>query len=1104
MAIRVALNHVTEYSYDRPVEFLPHVVRLRPAPHCRTPIVSYSLRVTPEDHFLNWQQDPYGNYLARYVFPKRGRKLRVEVDLVAEMAAINPFNFFIEEYAEHSPFAYEDVTLRELAPYLIKTEPGPLLKKLIEEVRKKDLRTIDYLVGINQTIQGMIQYVIRMEPGVQSPEETLEACKGSCRDSAWLQVNLLRHLGFATRFVSGYLIQLTADEKSLDGPSGPTSDFTDLHAWTEVYLPGAGWVGFDATSGLAAGEGHIPLACSAEPVSAAAISGSFNYDKDPAKEDDELGTEFNFSMTVRRVHETPRVTLPYTDEQWENILATGQQVDDYLHEADVRLTMGGEPTFVSIDDRDAPEWNTEALGDQKRLRAGELLRRLRDRFGPKGMLFFGQGKWYPGEQLPRWALGCYWRKDGQPVWNDPRLIADDRRNYRYGPDEAEKFIKTLARNLAIDPVHAIPGYEDVWYYMWRERQLPVNVDPLKNRIEDEMERRRIAKIFDQGLRRVVGHVLPVRRSIDGSRWLSGKWFIRRENLFLIPGDSPMGFRLPLDSLPWEVPGERDTPGEFDPSHPRGPLPTRTESVSLVMQRPGDDPNARKKGPGEVSSAVVRTALCVEPRDGRLMIFLPPQKAAEDYLDLVYHIEQTAAQLNMPVQLEGYTPPNDPRLENFQVTPDPGVIEVNIHPSSNWDDLVTKTEAIYEEARLTRLCAEKFQVDGRHTGTGGGNHVIFGGDTPLDSPILRRPDLLRSLVAYWHNHPSLSYLFSGLFIGPTSQAPRLDEARHDSVYEMEIAFRQLPTREAPTIQPWLVDRIFRHLLTDLTGNTHRAEFCIDKLYSPDSSSGRRGLLEFRSLEMPPHHRMSLAQQLLLRSFVARFWKHPYNPSKLVRWGTGLHDRFLLPYFAWQDFKDVLEETRDAGFDVREEWFAPHWEFRFPQIGELSRQDVHLELRTAIEPWNVLGEENGGGGTARYVDSSVERVQVRLNGLTDTRHVLTVNGRPVPLHATGTHGEYIAGVRYRAWQPPSCLHPTIGPHVPLVFDLYDTWMKRAVGGCTYFVAHPGGLSHEKMPVNANEAEGRRIARFMPLGHTPGSQPIPPVDRHPEAPLTLDLRT
>ncbi len=1100
MAIRVALNHVTEYTYDRPVEFLPHVIRLRPAPHCRTPIRSYSIKVTPADHFQNWQQDPYGNYLARYVFHKPGRTLRVEVDLVAEMAAINPFDFFIEDFAEKSPFEYDAVTLKELAPYMETPALGPKLARLIADARQEDLRTIDYLVAVNQRVQHLVKYVIRMEPGVQTAEETLTSGSGSCRDSAWLQVQLLRHLGFAARFVSGYLIQLTADEKSLDGPSGPTADFTDLHAWTEVYLPGAGWVGFDATSGLAAGEGHIPLACSAEPVSAAAITGSFNADTEG--EDDKVETKFHFSMSVTRIHETPRVTKPYTDEQWAAILASGQQVDDALAAGDVRLTMGGEPTFVSIDERDAPEWNTTALGAKKRLQGGELLRRLRDRFAPQGVLFFGMGKWYPGEQLPRWALGCYWRKDGVPVWTDPELIAKDDKDYRVTAEDAEKFVTALARNLNVDPTYASPGYEDSWYYMWRERRLPTNVDPLKNKIEEELERERLAAIFDKGLKSVVGYALPLRRAKDQSRWLSAKWLLRRENLLLTPGDSPMGFRLPLDSLPWEPGDIKEEPTEFDPAEPRGPLPGRPEPAPVLVQRPGDGPPAKPKA-ADTPPAVVRTALCVEPREGKLKVFLPPLKTAEDFLDLIFHLELTASQLNMPIQLEGYTPPEDARLNSFQVTPDPGVIEVNVHPSHSWAESAEKTETVYDEARQTRLCAEKFQVDGRHTGTGGGNHVVLGGDTPLDSPLVRRPDLLRSFVAYWHNHPSLSYMFSGLFMGPTSQAPRMDEARHDSVYEMEIAFKQLPPPGAP-VQPWLVDRLFRNLLTDVTGNTHRAEFCIDKLYSPDSASGRRGLLELRSLEMPPHYQMNLAQQLLLRAFVARFWKTPYTPPKLVRWGTGLHDRFLLPHFAWQDFTDVLEETRQAGFDVRDEWFAPHWEFRFPLLGEIAQRDTHLELRTAIEPWNVLGEEGASTGTARYVDSSVERVQVKLTGLIDTRHVLTVNGRPVPLHPTGAHGEYVAGVRYRAWQPPSCLHPTIGVHAPLIFDLYDTWMKRAVGGCAYYVSHPGGLSHETSPVNANEAEGRRIARFLPMGHTPGSTTIPEVMRHPEAPLTLDLRT
>src|SRR5271166_2672741 len=1115
MPIQVALNHKTTYRYNRLVTLLPQVVRLRPAPHCRTPILSYSLRVEPHPHYLNWQQDPYSNHLARVIFPKPVSELRIEVDLVAEMTVINPFDFFVEEAAEKFPFRYDAILARELIPYL-ETEPaGPRLQALASELRGSDVGTVDYIVELNHRLHEKIRYVIRLEPGVQPCEQTLELGSGSCRDTGWLLVQLLRQLGLAARFVSGYLIQLKADVPALDGPSGTEVDFTDLHAWAEVYLPGAGWVGLDPTSGLLAGEGHIPLACTADPLSAAPVTGSYSWNE--GRERDTCQVEFSHRMEVKRVHEDPRVTKPYSEDQWQAIDELGHQIDRHLEAGDVRLTMGGEPTFVSIDDMEGPEWTTDALGEHKRRLAGELLKRLRDCFAPGSLLHYGQGKLYPGEPLPRWALGCFWRLDGVPIWENPDLIADETRDYGHTQEDARKFMTRLAERLGVDPSCAQPAYEDVYYYLWREQQLPINLDPLKNNLEDPVERHRVSQVFDHGLGSVVSYVLPLKAQepqADASsrRWVSDQWKLRRGNLFLLPGDSAVGYRLPLPSLPWAAPGDEEEMVELDPMAPRRPLPgrnpdrrdrQRVSSVTEIPRRGGGpdvDDLRDHSAVGQSVTGVVRTAVCAEPRDGRLYVFVAPQRILEDYLDLISAIEATAQELGMPVIVEGYRPPSDSRLNHFGITPDPGVIEVNIHPSRSWDELVTKTTILYEQARLTRLGTEKFMLDGRHTGTGGGNHVILGGPTPADSPILRRPDLLRSLITYWHNHPSLSYLFSGLFVGPHSQAPRLDEARNDSLYEMEIAFREIPDHGGAP--PWLVDRVFRHLLVDVTGNTHRAEFCIDKLYNPDTSTGRLGLVEMRAFEMPPHARMSLAQQLLIRGLVARFWENPVCDS-LIPWGTDLHDRFLLPHFVDLDFQDVIHDMRRAGYAFQNDWFAPHFEFRFPGIGSIQVAGVELELRQAIEPWHVLGEESTSSGTARYVDSSVERLQVKARGLTEGRQVLTCNGRRVPLHPTGTCGEYVAGVRYRAWQPPSCLHPTVKINSPLIFDIWDPWLKRSAGGCTYHVVHPGGRYYETFPVNANEAESRRHSRFFPFGHTPGETLVPPLERHPSAPLTLDLR-
>jgi uncharacterized protein (DUF2126 family)/transglutaminase-like putative cysteine protease len=1117
LSIHVALRHVTQYRYDRAVELSPQLVRLRPAPHCRTPILSYSQRVTPAGHFLNWQQDPQSNYVARLTFPEKVNEFRVEVDLVAEMAVYNPFDFFLEPFAEHVPFSYETWQLRELQPFLHADPLTSHVARYLESIDRRRRRTIDMLVDVNRHVQQHISYIIRLDPGVQDVERTLELASGSCRDTTWLLVQLFRHLGLAARFVSGYLIQLLPDVKALDGPAGPDRDFTDLHAWCEVYLPGAGWIGLDPTSGLLAGEGHIPLACTPEPMSAAPVSGAV----EPCE------VVFLHEISVQRIVESPRVTKPYTAAQWEMILACGSAIDTDFAARDVRLTMGGEPTFVSTTDRDAEEWNTAALGPTKRARAADLLFRLKQRYGANGFVHLGQGKWYPGEPLPRWALGCFWRTDGEAAWTDESLIADEQHPDDHGAAHAERFITALAAQLGVTADHVQAGYEDVWYYLWRERKLPVNVDPFDAHLDDELERDRLRHVFTQGLDAVVGYTLPIRRvgGRDG-RWATGRWFLRDERLYLVPGDSPMGLRLPLDSLPWSAPGDRLTIDELDPFAPRAPLPAagqRSDRQSAAAlgarlhgmpdpalqsrvgsgdRRAAEDVTRRPPSRGESSAGVVRSALCVEPRGGVLYIFMPPVQAIEDYLDLVAAIEATSRALGMRVLLEGYPPPSDPRLAHFLVTPDPGVIEVNVQPARDWNQLVEQTTALYEDARRAGLAPEKFMLDGRHTGTGGGNHFVLGGSSPADSPFLRRPDLLRSLITYWHNHPSLSYLFSGLFLGPTSQAPRIDEGRHDSLYEIEIAFSRFAPPDSPT-PPWFVDRALRHLLVDVTGNTHRAEFCIDKLYSPDLSSGRRGLLELRAFEMPPDARMSVVQQLLLRALIARFWREPYAAG-LTRWGTELHDRFMLPYFIALDFDDVIEELRRAGYQLSSDWFAPHLEFRFPLAGELSARAIHLTLRQALEPWHVLGEEHAAGGTTRFVDSSLERLQLLVTGLTGDRFVITCNGRPLPLQPTGRNGEFVAGVRYRAWHPPSALHPTIPVNTPLTFDIVDNWMEQSVAACQYHVMHPGGRNYDQFPVNSYEAESRRLARFTRLAHTPGRVRAGRPERSLEFPYTLDLRT
>jgi uncharacterized protein (DUF2126 family)/transglutaminase-like putative cysteine protease len=1092
MGAIVAVEHRTTYKFESPAVLGPHIVRLRPAPHSRTPIESYSLSVAPAGVFLNWQQDPFGNHIARLVFPEPVMELDITVNLVADLAVINPFDFFVEDYAETFPFAYPEPLHSDLAPFLVPIDdtPGDMSRSVVRDflaqsglTGRTGLPIVRFLSELNGAVAGSVGYSLRLEEGVLTPGETLRRQIGSCRDSAWLLVSLARELGLAARFVSGYLVQLAPDV--VDAKRPLTQDFTDLHAWAEVYLPGAGWVGMDATSGLFAGEGHIPLVASPNFAEAAPITGMRSGGGN---------TELAFSNTVRRLSDAPRSTKPYTASQWDRILTLGDAVDERLAVDDVRLTMGGEPTFVSAGDTTAPEWNVAADGEDKRERADRLAKRLTEHYAPAGVVHYGQGKWYPGEPLPRWQIAITWRNDGQPLWQRQDLLdspwAKPRHEPEAGTELAGRLLASIAGRLGVPESLVLPAYEDRLAQMVAETQLPVGDAPTGD-VESAGPRDARAELveeLDADHGDPVGWVLPLHRSEDGEHWSTSRWRTRRGRIVLTGGTAPLGMRLPLRSIAW-TPG----PGQPDasPFASHAALPPTDQARAAAVEP------AQLVEPDEAPT----TALTVQARDGHLFVFLPPLAKTDDAVALLALIEAAAVEVDVPVVFEGYSIPGDERLTTLTVTPDPGVVEVNVHPASSWTQLVEIATNLDSAAHECGLATEKFMLDGRHTGTGGGSHLTLGGHTPADSPLLRRPSLLISLLTFWQNHPSLSYLFSGRFIGPTSQSPRVDEARHESLYELEIAFAELD-RLGELARPWTIDRALRHLLTDITGNTHRAEFCIDKLFSPDSERGRLGLLELRGFEMPPHPQMSLVQALLVRSLVARFWREPYR-APLVRWGTQLHDRFLIPAFVKADLNDVIEDLNAHGIAFEADWLEPFLQFRFPRLGQAQLGPVTLELRDAIEPWHVLGEEATGSGTARYVDSSIERVQVLASGVVPGRHQVTCNGVEVPLHPVPGSADLVAGVRFRAWSPPSALHPTIGIHSPLVFEVIDTWNGVPLGGVTYHVVHPGGRAYETPPVNASEAEARRDARFIVGGHVEPVSTSSQATRSAEYPVTLDLR-
>ncbi len=1074
----IALTHKTQYDYDRCVTQSQHIIRLRPAPHCHVDISAYSLKIFPEKHFINWQQDPMGNFVAYITFMQPTKKFCIDVDLIADIKPINPFNFFIEDGYKTIPFSYQPPHKEALTPYTEFSICSEIQQWIQDNPINSD-NSIDYLVNINNQLYKTINYQLRIEPGIQTPDYTLLTKTGSCRDIAWLLCIILRHLGFAARFTSGYLIQLTSEENAQKIPV----DTLDLHAWTEVFLPGAGWIGLDPTSGLLASNDHIPLCATPAPEGAAPISGSIDMCK----------AKMSYSMTIKRLDSSKKdKNQPYSVEEWYQINQLGNTIDKDLQENDAKLTMGGEPTFVHHNHRNKKEWQIDALGKEKLSKSKSLLHDLKESVAPNGLVIKTQGKWYPGESVPRWALCCFWRKDNEPLWDNQELLMEKNlpKNKTY---LLKNFLLEVSKTLGLsgDTVSAV--YEDIPYKLWESDKDTVPADIDDEKTKEETQQALINQFFKENIKEPAGYVLPIHWDDENDCWISNFWCSKNNYLMLTPGESALGYRLPLESLSKKAKSCIKTLPEKSLFTNQKALLSRKALMKKISQR-------KKCLAKTITKHFIRTALCIEIRNNKLHVFMPYITDLDAYLELLIVIEHIAQKHDVSLIIEGYKPPQDNRMQCFSITPDPGVLEVNVHPANNWQELVNIHENLYQLAKKNTLSAEKYLKDGRTIGSGGGCHITLGGPIPKDSPFLRRPDVLQSMITFWQHHPALSYLFSSLFIGATSQAPRIDEARHDSLYELEIAFAQMPKGE--THQYWLVDRLLRHLLVDVTGNTHRAEFCIDKLFSPESDFGRQGIVELRSFEMQPHAHMNLLQCLLVRALFSSFWKKPYH-HRLIRWNTELSDRFMLPHFIWRDLLDILAFLDNNGYQFQADWFKPIFNFRFPSYGKLKVDDIQLTLNMALEPWPVLGEETHTGLTSRLVDSALERLQIKVTGLIQDKYIVTCNGYKLPLHATGVKGEFIAGVRFKAWELNNTLHPNLPANRSLVFDIIDIHHQRSIGGCQYFVAHPGGRNYDDYPINESEAKARLLARFHAHGHTPGVAAVKQPLENPEYPYTLDLR-
>ncbi len=1037
MTMRVALNHHIGYVFDCQIDPTTLWLRLRPAPHTDALVEAYSLKVHAAQPWLTWVRDPFENHLGRLDLPEPFVRIGFDVDVIVDLDRVNPFDFFVEPSANDFPFEYSDQLRKELMPYLHRERCGPIFADWLAELDRSPRYLVEFLTQMKDHVCEKLGWQSPMDAKPIDLDAVIGQGGGSASELAWVLTQSLRAVGLAARITSGYLISLTTDDNG-DVSEDESADNACMHAWSEVFVPGAGWIGLDPSLGTFTAENHVPLASAPDPFRTVPLVGI----------DEQHVASYQNDIRLRRLKPT-EPGKPISETHWRDIMACGRYLDDKLSGEQIGLCTSAEVNFVSAVNSAAPEWTNQTLGTDKLRAAYALLNRLRTRWAPGGTVHVCQGEHIQGELSARWQLSCCYRSDAQPLWRNGELLASCQNLPGCATSgDARQLAEMLAAKLGLDTQFVIPAHEDPLH------QLTINPTLLRDaprgdELVDPLQRQQLANRLSTPQADPAGYVLPLRWDFRTESWTSGVWKFRRDGLHLLPGDFALGFRLPLQSLAKHATEPDDIAIEPSLFEEKPRLPEVYGEVfarQIEIDRSREEIEIADRGG---NGRAPRTAICVEPRDGVLHVFLPPIHYAEHYVGLIAAIESAVETLGLAVVLEGYPPPQDPRLKRFVLEPDNGLLRLFLPAVSSWQEQSELYETAYAQADQVGLdCEHGGRRDDTSLRPNSYTTLTLGGPTPAESPFLNRPQILRSLIAYWQNHPSLSYFFSGTLIGPSGNAPRPDEGRDDALYELGIALERFPHDSK---LPWVPDRLLRHLLADASGNMHRAEIRVDQLYAPERQSRRLGQIMLRSFDMPPHPRLASLQALLVRALIAHFSRQPYTKPP-VAWQSALHDRFLLPQVLWDDLGTIIGDLGESELPLQHEWFAPLLEINYPKLGSVQIGDITLELRRAHEPWPLLAEEVSAGSMARFIDVANERIQVRVIGMPPDRYVLVCNHELVPLHRSTVQGEYVAGVRYKVCQPPSTLHPTVAPTTALVFDLIDTWTGRAIGGCTYYPAPP----------------------------------------------------